>query len=57
MGLGLGFRVQGLFWGLGFRVCGLRFFFFMGSFPTAVQQEFLYQDEPLVGASGLRFRV
>ena len=33
----------------------------MGSFPTAVQQEFLYQDEPLVGASvcskaGLGFR-
>ena len=32
----------------------------MGSFPTAVQQEFLYQDEPVVGASGFRglgFRV
>ena len=26
-------------------------FFFMGSFPTVVQQEFLYQEEPLVGAS------
>ena len=26
-------------------------FFLMGSFPTAVQQEFLYQEEPVVGAS------
>ena len=36
-------------------------FFFMGSFPTAVQQEFLYQEEPVVRASvcylsGLGFR-
>ena len=29
---------------LGFGILG--FFLFKGSFPTAIQQEFLYQEEP-----------
>ena len=33
--------------------CVCVFSFFMGSFPTAAQQEFLYQEEPVVGASVL----
>ena len=41
------------FWGL--EVFRVLLFLFMGSFPTAVQQEFLDQEEPMV--LGLEFRV
>ena len=45
--LGLGFWALDVGWRS--KGSGLRVFFFMGSFPTAVQQEFLYQEEPVVG--------